>query len=97
LKAGDYCELHYFTNKGLNNAKVATTINEPNALVMLPATDGIHSWVPAAAVKDPKASAVVKDEHLSWEQFNEAAPHMILMMKVHNWPNDRVDMHIPSL
>ncbi|KAG1875717.1 hypothetical protein F4604DRAFT_1581690, partial [Suillus subluteus] len=80
LKAGDYCELHYFTNKGLDDARVSSLIAEPDALVMLPSSDGIHSWVPAAAVKDPKAAPVVKDEHLSWEQFNEAAPHMILSM-----------------
>ncbi|KAG1717280.1 uncharacterized protein EDB91DRAFT_1353100 [Suillus paluster] len=26
------------------------------------------------AVKDPKAAPIVKDENLSWEDFNEAAP-----------------------
>ncbi|KAG1730170.1 hypothetical protein EDB19DRAFT_1641454 [Suillus lakei] len=55
LKAGDYCELHYFTNRGLEEAKVSILLAEPDALVMLPAADGLHSWVPAAAVKDPKA------------------------------------------
>lgn len=94
LKAGDYCELHYFTNKGLDDARVSTSIAEPEALVMLPAADGIHSWVPAAAVKDLKAAPVVKDENLTWEEFNEAAPRMILSMKMHDWPDDRVDMHV---
>ncbi|KAG1894567.1 uncharacterized protein F5891DRAFT_1166135 [Suillus fuscotomentosus] len=94
LKAGDYCELHYFTNKGLNEAKVTTLIAEPDALVMLPAADGVHSWVPAAAVKDPKAAPVTKDENLTWEEFNEAAPRIISFMKVHDWPDDRVSMHI---
>jgi hypothetical protein len=41
---------------------------------MLPSSDGIHSWVPAVAVKDPKAVLVTKDEHLFWEEFNEVAP-----------------------
>ncbi|KAG1734828.1 hypothetical protein EDB19DRAFT_1896390 [Suillus lakei] len=27
---------------------------------------------PAAAVKDPKAAPIVKDENLTWEEFNEA-------------------------
>ncbi|KAG1905049.1 uncharacterized protein F5891DRAFT_944509, partial [Suillus fuscotomentosus] len=80
LKAGDYCELHYFTNRGLDEAKASNLIAEPDALVMIPSTDGLHSWVPAAAVKDPKAAPVVKDENLTWEEFNEAAPHMISMM-----------------
>jgi len=37
---------------------------------MLPSANGIHSWIPAGAVKDPKA-VVTKDENLSWEEFNE--------------------------
>ncbi|KAG0707219.1 hypothetical protein DFH29DRAFT_871789 [Suillus ampliporus] len=94
LKAGDYCELYYFTNKGLDNAMASALIAEPDALVMLPAMDGIHSWVPAAAVKDPKAPPVTKDEHLTWEEFNEAAPHIVMFMKMHDWPDDRVNMHI---
>ncbi|KAG1889270.1 hypothetical protein F4604DRAFT_1876970 [Suillus subluteus] len=94
LKAGDYCELHYFTNKGLEDARASVAIAEPDALVMLPSADGIHSWIPAAAVKDPKAAPVVKDENLTWEEFNEAAPRMILFMKMHDWPDNRVNMHI---
>ncbi|KAG1795242.1 hypothetical protein EV424DRAFT_1278701, partial [Suillus variegatus] len=80
LKAGDHCELHYFTNKGLDEAKASSLIAEPDALVMLPSADGMHSWVPAAAVKDPKAAPVIKDKKLTWEEFNEAAPRMISMM-----------------
>jgi hypothetical protein len=94
LKAGDYCELHYFTNRGLEDAKVSNLVAEPDAMVMLPSSDGLHSWVPAAAVKDPKAAPVVKDEHLTWEEFNEAAPRMITMMRTYDWPDDRVQMHI---
>jgi len=94
LKAGDYCKLHYFTNKGLEDAKASNLLAEPEALVMLPSMDGMHSWVPAAAVKDPKAAPVVKDKNLTWEDFNEAAPCMISLMKMHDWPEDRVNMHI---
>ncbi|KAG2117185.1 uncharacterized protein F5147DRAFT_627985 [Suillus discolor] len=94
MKSGDYCELHYFTNRGLEDAKLSNLIAEPEAMVMLPAADGLHSWIPAAAVKDPKAAPVVKDENLSWEEFNEAAPRMITMMKLYDWPDDRTDMHI---
>ncbi|KAG1742883.1 hypothetical protein EDB19DRAFT_1827588 [Suillus lakei] len=80
LKAGNYCELHYFTNRGLDNTKVSMQIAELDALVLLPAGSGIHSWVPAAAIKDSKAASVVQDEYLSWEALNEAAPHIILSM-----------------
>ncbi|KAG2036444.1 hypothetical protein BDR03DRAFT_833146, partial [Suillus americanus] len=54
LKAGDYCELHYFTNRGLEDAKSSNLLAELDALVMLPSADRLHSWVPAATVKDPK-------------------------------------------
>jgi hypothetical protein len=94
LKAGEFCELHYFTNRGLDDAKEAVAVAEPDALVLLPESNGSHTWIPAAAVKDPKAAAVTKDENLSWEQFLEAAPRMITMMKVQDWPDDRIEMHI---
>ncbi|KAG1852186.1 hypothetical protein F4604DRAFT_2045353, partial [Suillus subluteus] len=80
--------------RGLEEAKVSILLAEPDALVLLPATDGLHSWVPAVAVKDPKAPPIVKDENLSWEDFNEAIPHMIVSMKMHNWPEDQINMHI---
>lgn len=94
LKAGDYFELYYFTNKGLDKAKISALIAEPDMLVMLPASDGVHSWVSATAVKDPKAAPVTKDENLTWEEFNEVALCIISFMKVYDWPNDRVNMHI---
>ncbi|KAG1800680.1 uncharacterized protein BJ212DRAFT_1305217 [Suillus subaureus] len=56
---------------------------------MLPAVNGIHTWVPAAAVKDLKVSAVTRDENLSWEEFHEAMPHIINMMKVQDWLDNR--------
>ena len=62
--------MHYFTNHGLDDANKSSQIAEPDALVMLPSSDGIHSWVPADAVKDPKASPVMRDESLTWEEFN---------------------------
>ncbi|KAJ8589221.1 hypothetical protein M405DRAFT_707674, partial [Rhizopogon salebrosus TDB-379] len=76
LKAGEYCDLYYFTNKGLEDNLKSSTISEPEALVMIPSAHGIHTWVPAGAIKDPKA-VTTKDENLLWEDFNEAAPRMI--------------------
>ncbi|KAG1862682.1 hypothetical protein F4604DRAFT_1882294 [Suillus subluteus] len=86
--------LHYFTNRGLEDAKTSNLLAELDALVMLLSADGLHLWIPAAAVKDPKAAPITKDENLSWEDFNEAIPRMISLMKVHDWPDDRVHMHI---
>ncbi|KAJ8591406.1 hypothetical protein M405DRAFT_722044, partial [Rhizopogon salebrosus TDB-379] len=79
LKAGEYCELYYFTNKGLNEAKKTLLSSEPDGLILMPATDGQQTWVPASAIRDPK-SAITKDENLSWEEFNQAAPRMITAM-----------------
>jgi hypothetical protein len=53
---------------------------------MLPSMDGIHSWVPADIVKDPKAVPVTSNENLTWEEFNEAAAHIINYMRIHDWP-----------
>ncbi|KAG1722437.1 uncharacterized protein EDB91DRAFT_1256058 [Suillus paluster] len=94
LKVGDFCKLHYFTNKGLKDTKTAVLVAKPEALVMLPEANRVHTWVPAAAIKDPKAAAIIKDKHLSWEEFNEAAPRMITMMRVQDWPDNHIDMHI---
>lgn len=94
LKARDFCKLHYFTNRGLEDAKLATLVAEPDAMVILPSSEGLHSWIPAAAVKDPKEAPIVRDKHLSWEEFNEAAPCMVTSMRQHDWPEERVEMHI---
>jgi hypothetical protein len=38
---------------------------------------------------DPKAQ-IIKDENLTWEQFNKAAPYMIALMK----ENNKIDIYI---
>jgi hypothetical protein len=93
LKAGEYCELHYFTNVGLAEARKNMLSSEPKGMILLPSDDGQQIWVNADETRDTK-SAVTRDENLSWEQFNEAAPRMIIAMKQHEWPKDRVDMHV---
>lgn len=93
MKLGQYCELHYFTNRGLHEASHSVFISDPEALVMLPPDeDGLCVFIPAGAIRDP--ATVVKDKDLTWEEFNEAALRMIAAMKVYGWPTDRIDMHI---
>ncbi|KAG2136650.1 hypothetical protein DEU56DRAFT_707376, partial [Suillus clintonianus] len=79
MKSGEYCELFYFTNNGLEEASRSTFTADEDALVMMPTSDGLHKWIPASAARDPKAQ-VIKDENLTWEQFNESAPRMITLM-----------------
>ncbi|KAG2098270.1 uncharacterized protein F5147DRAFT_656154 [Suillus discolor] len=93
MKSGKYCELFYFTNSGLEEASRSTFTADEDTLIMMPTSDGLHKWIPASAARDPKAQ-VIKDKNLTWEQFNESAPHMITLMKKNDWPDDRVDMHI---
>ncbi|KAG0693053.1 hypothetical protein DFH29DRAFT_881768 [Suillus ampliporus] len=95
LKAGEYCELYYFTNKGLKDAKKNLLSTEVPRLTLMMNAKGQQMWVNTNETRDPKA-VVTKDKNLSWEHFNEAAPHMITAMKQHEWPEDRVTMHIRS-
>ena len=80
-------------NKGLDDASKSNLTLDPEALVLLPATDGQYSWIPVGAAHDPKM-VVYDDEDLSWEEFTEAAPWMINSMKDNSWPNACIDMHI---
>ncbi|KAG2357194.1 hypothetical protein BDR07DRAFT_1490988 [Suillus spraguei] len=91
--SGDYCELFYFTNSGLEEAALLSFSADSDTLIMMTSTDGSHKWIPAGATHDPKAQ-VLKDENLTWEHFNEAVPCMIATMNENDWPADRVDMHI---
>ncbi|KAG0701931.1 hypothetical protein DFH29DRAFT_776547, partial [Suillus ampliporus] len=79
LKAGEYCELYYFTNRGLNEAKRNLLSMEPQGMILLPRADGQQIWVNADETRDSKA-IITKDENLSWEDFNEAAPRIIVAM-----------------
>ncbi|KAG1901002.1 uncharacterized protein F5891DRAFT_979891 [Suillus fuscotomentosus] len=93
LKAGEYCELYYFTNKGLKDAKKSLLSTESPGLMLTTNTDGLQTWINADEMRDPKA-VITKDKNLSWEHFNEATPCMITAMKQHEWPEDRINMHI---
>ncbi|KAG2153842.1 hypothetical protein DEU56DRAFT_951233 [Suillus clintonianus] len=93
LKAGEYCELYYFTNKGLKEAKKNLLSTEAPRLTLMTNAEGQQTWVNADETRDPKA-VFTKDENLSWEHFNEAAPRMITAMKQHEWPEDRVTQAI---
>ncbi|KAG1735524.1 hypothetical protein EDB19DRAFT_1723928 [Suillus lakei] len=95
MKLGQYCELHYSTNRGLHEASQSVFVSDPEALVMSrlpPGEDGLRIFIPAGAIPGP--TTVVKDEDLTLGEFNEAALCMIAAMRFHDWPTDCIDMHI---
>lgn len=83
LEKGQYVELYFYTNVGLEAARVSVSQIDDKTMVMQLNADGTTSWVPAAAARDPKG--IVEDQNLSWEQFMEAAPCMICAMEGVCW------------
>ncbi|KIK92467.1 hypothetical protein PAXRUDRAFT_147278 [Paxillus rubicundulus Ve08.2h10] len=93
LKAGNFCELWYFTNDGLTDAEQsgACTLDD-NYLTLSQTPDRMSSFVPAIIAKDK--TPVIQDENLTWEQFEQAALHMVNAMHNHKWRDDHIKMHL---
>ncbi|KAI6046815.1 hypothetical protein EDC04DRAFT_2557679, partial [Pisolithus marmoratus] len=86
LCKGDFVKLYYFTNRGLCSAKLSTCSANDDALALLQMGDGLHSFVPLAAVQ--AKGAVTPDEELSWEEFAEAAHQLATAMRENEWPEE---------
>ncbi|KAF8805855.1 hypothetical protein BYT27DRAFT_7039295, partial [Phlegmacium glaucopus] len=78
MEKGLYVELWYYTNAGLDDALRSSSTIDDEAMVMLHRPDGSSSWVPSASTRD--AIGVLDDKHISWEDFCQAAPRMIVAM-----------------
>ncbi len=90
LQKGEFVELFYFSNRGLEEAEKAGLEDESFVLVR----DGdTQAWVPVSSTHSSKNS-IPKDEDLSWEEFLEAAPCMINFMKISDWPDTHVEMFV---
>ncbi|KAF8808317.1 hypothetical protein BYT27DRAFT_7052043, partial [Phlegmacium glaucopus] len=83
-------DLWYYTNAGLDDALRSSNTIDDEAMVMLRRPDGSSSWVPSASARD--ATRVLDDKDISWEDFCQAAPRMIIAMEQADWPLDRVTM-----
>ncbi|KAF8816750.1 hypothetical protein BYT27DRAFT_7206921 [Phlegmacium glaucopus] len=90
MEKGLYVELWYYTNAGLDEAFRTSNTTDDEAMVMLRQPNNVTSWVPAVSAKT--ASAVIDDKDISWEDFCQAAPRMIVAMEEADWPQDRVTM-----
>jgi hypothetical protein len=89
MDKGEYVELWYFTNDGLEEANRKKTVDD-DAMIMLMLADGSSAWVTAASTHD--ACAVLNDEDLPFKKFCQACPRMLMMMEETDWPEDRIRM-----
>ncbi|KAG2350218.1 hypothetical protein BDR05DRAFT_866551, partial [Suillus weaverae] len=77
LDKGDYVKLWYFTNAGLDDAKLKSSVDE-DAMVMATLAGGDTAWVSAASTQN--ANIVVDDQNLTFEDFCQACPRIIKAM-----------------
>jgi hypothetical protein len=89
LDKGEYVELWYFTNDGLDEVNRKETVDD-DAMIMSTLADGSTAWVSAASTRN--ARAVINDENLPFEEFCQACPRMLTAMEEADWPEDRTRM-----
>lgn len=97
MRKGAHCELRYFTNVGLKAAeKWASSQNDPDYIAVRRENDDSRALVVASTAGLPmlksygknNASKPVLDEGLSWEDFIEVVPRVIISMRDSDWAED---------
>ncbi|KAG1799808.1 uncharacterized protein HD556DRAFT_1455260, partial [Suillus plorans] len=89
LDKGEYVELWYFTNDGLDEASIKKTIDD-DAMILSTLADGSTAWVSSASTRS--ARSVINDENLPFEEFCQACPRFLTAIEEADWPQDRVRM-----
>ncbi|KAG2342070.1 hypothetical protein BDR05DRAFT_935759 [Suillus weaverae] len=89
LDKGEYVELWYFTNDGLDEDSLKKMADD-DAMILSTLADGSTAWVSSASTRN--ACAIVSDEDLPFEDFCQACPCFITAMEEADWPADRVRM-----
>ncbi|KAG1802113.1 uncharacterized protein HD556DRAFT_799769 [Suillus plorans] len=74
LDKGEYVELWYFTNDGLDEASIKKTIDD-DAMILSTLADGSTAWVSSASTRS--ARSVINDENLPFEEFCQACPRFL--------------------
>ncbi|KAI6139956.1 hypothetical protein BKA82DRAFT_29946 [Pisolithus tinctorius] len=92
LCKGDYCELYFFTNKGLKDVELTPQSTDDDAMALLQLGDGLHSFVPIAATH--AKGNITRDKDLSWEEFTKAAHCLVSAMKDNDWPKGQTHSHV---
>ena len=90
MEKGLYVELWYYTNAGLDDAFRNSNTVDDEAMIMIRLPDGSSSWAPASSSRT--TSNLTEDRNILWEDFCQAAPHMIVAMEEADWPPERVAM-----
>lgn len=89
LDKGEYVELWYFTNDGLDEASIKKTIDD-DAMVLSTLADGSTAWISSASARS--ARSVINDENLPFEEFCQACPRFLTALDEAGWPQDRIRM-----
>ncbi|KAG1863775.1 hypothetical protein F4604DRAFT_1523759, partial [Suillus subluteus] len=74
LEQGEYVEIWYFTNDGLDEAAIKKTIDD-DAMVLSTLADGSTAWVSSASMWSTRS--VLNDEDLPFEEFCQACPRFL--------------------
>ncbi|KAG6879151.1 hypothetical protein C0992_004825 [Termitomyces sp. T32_za158] len=90
LQKGQYVELWYFTNEGLDYALRSSSTVDENAIVQTVDKDRNATWVSAAASRSSKS--VIDDRDLSWEQLLIATPRFLDAIQAAQWTEQRQEM-----
>lgn len=92
LRKGEYCELYFFTNKGLADAHACSRSLDDEALAITQDDQGLHSFIPVAAAR--AKHSVIEDRDLTWAQLDEATHRMLQAMKENGWDQKRLEVHL---
>ncbi|KAG1751050.1 hypothetical protein EDB19DRAFT_1903900 [Suillus lakei] len=90
IDKGQYVELYYWTNIGLQDVHSSYRTRDDEGMVPTTGEDGSTVWVNAGGTKP--SAGVIADRNLSVVDFAQAVLHMIAALEEHDWTNQRVTM-----
>jgi hypothetical protein len=90
LDRGQYVELYYWTNKGLEDARLNYRTLDDESMVPTTGHDGSTTWIMASAARP--ASGVIPDHSLTPMDFAHAVPRAIASLEKRGWDANRVKM-----
>jgi hypothetical protein len=90
LDRGQYVELYYWTNKGLEDARLNYRTLDDESMVPTAGLDGSTTWITASAARP--ASGIIPDHSLTPTDFAHAVPRAIASLERRGWDANRVRM-----